>query len=1197
MDLRETNEHLTPEEILIALRSSGRAEDDGFARERQAHIDQCPACAQVKEEYKTVLSKLYEFGKAGRSTSGGGCFPASVWAELAAGMFSQDETLERLKHASSCRACAIELENALDAISGSEPPAQEIQQDLETGTREWQQKFAVQMASRSDDSPRTEKTVPITTSHPAMFRARSWIYVGLAAAIAAAIGLGLFSRLHSSSPDQLIAQAYAQQRTIELRIPGAGYGPIQVERASGRSQSNSPAALLEAESIIRRQMEKTPQDPELLREKAEADLLNWDYQPAIETLGQALRLRPNSFYLLVDLATAHFERGEARSDPADYEAGLQYLGDAIRIEPNNPAALFNRAIIYERLYLYGRAIADWEQFLKIEKEPGWRKEAEKRLQELRLREHQRSLRHVPERLSPAQFKDDLKTKQATSVEEYLEVAERQILPNISAPIAQDENYQTATVLANVLKSEHDDPFLTDLLKSASLPAFHEAMKFLGRSASANHDGHPEEAYADATQAAAIFQKSGSVAGLLASRFEQTYALQFQSKAVSCQALANESVSAAHQYNYAALEVQLLLEQAICSNMNREVGPARDVIQHALTIAKSHGYQSSYLRGLMQMAMAESDAGNESKAWAAIQEGLGLYWTYGLPDVRAYSFYVALDFMAERLGHPNVRIAAAFEALECRSKSSNRLVEASERMRLADAALRLGEVQVAESQAKQAQQLFAAAPQTESVRWHELEARISLARVQALRGTGMTETAVALLASLPEVERLSNRYVEFQYYDTLADLKMSSGDTQASQHFLASAIQIADDGLHSLPTWSERLAWMDQHRQPYIMLTQLLLRSGKQESALDIWEHFRTATASTLPERVASTTMKSLTLTEVRLASQKQPAPDTRILTYAFSPDGLMIWVRHPNEIHAVYLSVPPRDLRRAAENFIGECARPDSDMSNLRSDAHYLYTWLIQPVSQWLPATGHMIVEPDGILGVVPMEALMDPAGAYLGTRYTVTMSSSLRASESASETAGIHASDRALIIAAPTTLNGSLEPPAGAMAEARNVAERFIKPTILTGGDARVSRVGAELGRTGVFHFAGHAGVGRNGVAMLMADGPLGAGQARAWDGHSLSHLKLAVFSACGTAKPSEASESDSLVSEFLQAGAHNVVASRWNVDSMATADFVEVFYGAVLSGGSVSDALQTAANTFRKTPERSHPYYWAAFSAFGRA
>jgi len=1184
---------LTPEEILIALRSGG----DGLDKERQAHIDQCPDCAQIKEEYKAVLSKFYEFGRAGRSISRSDCYPASVWAGIAAGLSTPDETLARLKHASSCRSCAEELENALAAIGSSEPPAQEIAQHLETGTRDWQQKFAVQMSAHGDEQFRAGKSTPIpaSKSQPIMFRPKTWVYVGLAAVAAVAIGLGILSRLRSSSPEQLIAQAYSQQRTIELRIPGAGYGPIQVERASRRSQSNSPAALLEAESIIRRQMEKTPQDPELLREKAEADLLNWDYQPAIETLGQALRLRPNSFYLLVDLATAHFERAEASSDPADYEAGLQYLGDAIRIEPNNPAALFNRAIVYERLYLYGRAIADWEQFLKVEKDPGWRKEAEQRLQELRSREHQRSLRHAPERLTLAQFKDDLKTKQAAGIEEYLEVAERQILPNISASRPQDESYQAATALANVLKSEHDDPFLTDLLQTASRPTFHGAVKLLGQASSANHDGRAEEAYGAATQAAGTFQRLSNVAGLLASRFEQAYALQFESRASSCQTLASEAVDEAHRHGYAALEVQLLLEQAICSNMDREVGPAKSLTQRSLALAKIHNLQSFYLRGLSLLATLESDAGNESGAWSAIHEGLSLYWKSSLPPVRAYSAYVTMERLAERLGHPNVRFAAVFEAMRFRSESTNHVVEASERMRLVNAAIQLGETQVAESQAKQAQQLFAEAPQTESVRWLELEAQINLARVQALRGTRAAETATSLLVFLPEVERLSNRYVEFQYYDTLADLKMSSGDTQAGRHFLASAIRIADDGLQSLPAWGERLAWTNQHRQPYMMLTELLLRSGDQQSALDTWEHFRTATASTLPKPVA--TVRHVSTTEAQLSSKTPPYSETRTLTYAFSPGGLMIWVRWPSEIHGVFLAVPPRDLRRAAENFIGECARPDSDLSNLRSDAHYLYTWLIQPISQWLPTSGHMVVEPDGILAVVPMEALMDPAGAYLGTRYTITIASSLRASDSASQAAVIRASDRALIVAAPTRLDGSLEPPAGAMAEARGVAERFLKPTVLAGGEARVSRVEMELRRNVVFHFAGHAGLTRDGAVMLMADGPLGAGQARSFAGHNLSKLKLVVFSACGTAKPSETSESDSLVNEFLQASAQNVVASRWNVDSMATADFVEVFYGAVLSGSSVANALQTAANAFRKTPERSHPYYWAAFSAFGKA
>jgi CHAT domain-containing protein len=119
----------------------------------------------------------------------------------------------------------------------------------------------------------------------------------------------------------------------------------------------------------------------------------------------------------------------------------------------------------------------------------------------------------------------------------------------------------------------------------------------------------------------------------------------------------------------------------------------------------------------------------------------------------------------------------------------------------------------------------------------------------------------------------------------------------------------------------------------------------------------------------------------------------------------------------------------------------------------------------------------------------------------------------------------------------------------------------------------------------------------MLMADGILGTNQAHALEGRQLNSLKLAVFSACGTAKTTELSDSDSLVTAFLHAGARNVVASRWNVDSMATADFVDLFYGSLLSGASTEGALQNAASAFRKMPERAHPYYWAAFAAFGRA
>ena len=125
----------------------------------------------------------------------------------------------------------------------------------------------------------------------------------------------------------------------------------------------------------------------------------------------------------------------------------------------------------------------------------------------------------------------------------------------------------------------------------------------------------------------------------------------------------------------------------------------------------------------------------------------------------------------------------------------------------------------------------------------------------------------------------------------------------------------------------------------------------------------------------------------------------------------------------------------------------------------------------------------------------------------------------------------------------------------------------------------------------------------MLLADGGLdiaGTAQEHGLGGSTrrdaLQNMKLAVFSACGSARPSEMSPSTSLVVEFLQSGAQHVVASRWNVDSVVTTGFMTLFYSSLLSGHTVDDALQSASKTLQSRTGEAHPYYWAAFSSFGR-
>src|SRR5215831_14911545 len=56
---------------------------------------------------------------------------------------------------------------------------------------------------------------------------RRGVYAGLATSLALAGAVLLFAYLRPSSPQKLIAIAYVQQRTLDLRIPDAGYARIR----------------------------------------------------------------------------------------------------------------------------------------------------------------------------------------------------------------------------------------------------------------------------------------------------------------------------------------------------------------------------------------------------------------------------------------------------------------------------------------------------------------------------------------------------------------------------------------------------------------------------------------------------------------------------------------------------------------------------------------------------------------------------------------------------------------------------------------------------------------------------------------------------------------------------------------------------------------------------------------------------------
>jgi tetratricopeptide (TPR) repeat protein len=97
-------------------------------------------------------------------------------------------------------------------------------------------------------------------------------------------------RWHStpSYADKLLAQAYSEQRSLELRISGARHAPLRVQKGEDRSRFERPLELLEAEEVIAKKLVQDPNDPAWLQAKARAELLDGNYESAVQALQRAL---------------------------------------------------------------------------------------------------------------------------------------------------------------------------------------------------------------------------------------------------------------------------------------------------------------------------------------------------------------------------------------------------------------------------------------------------------------------------------------------------------------------------------------------------------------------------------------------------------------------------------------------------------------------------------------------------------------------------------------------------------------------------------------------------------------------------------------------------------------------------------------------------------------------------------------------
>jgi hypothetical protein len=328
----EQSEHLSNAQIEnYGIRTSGAGPDAAQPDEAlriNAHLESCPSCRRrLLDFHRASFGLLADPQQLAdvqvRTVPTPECPSDDDLRQLAAGLSSTapitdtvaagDALATRLlQHAATCDHCGPLLRTFTEDFSDDfTTEEQATVANLQSSSEAWQKNTARQMleaaatraagntnavvARRTEvGSSRTAATVKShqksSTSGPASSApARKpffwkWVLAPATAGVLASIVFGvLYSQRDTPEKvEQYLAKAYTEKRPMEMRWPGAEWGPPQMTLGSSESVFSKPGPLIDAEKIIKDHSASSSGDSKWLRARAEAEILDGNPQFAIQ---------------------------------------------------------------------------------------------------------------------------------------------------------------------------------------------------------------------------------------------------------------------------------------------------------------------------------------------------------------------------------------------------------------------------------------------------------------------------------------------------------------------------------------------------------------------------------------------------------------------------------------------------------------------------------------------------------------------------------------------------------------------------------------------------------------------------------------------------------------------------------------------------------------------------------------------------
>ena len=330
------------------------------------------------------------------------------------------------------------------------------------------------------------------------------------------------------------------------------------------------------------------------------------------------------------------------------------------------------------------------------------------------------------------------------------------------------------------------------------------------------------------------------------------------------------------------------------------------------------------------------------------------------------------------------------------------------------------------------------------------------------------------------------------------------------------------------------------------------------------------------------------------------------------------------EVRLYELAVSGAELGRQTETFRQELAGRDL---GFQASASRLYDVLIKPAQTQLRGKTNLIIVPDGKLWELPFQALVSSAHRFVIEDSAISYAPSLTVLREITKRRASRPSNAdspaLLAFGNPTSgaekierpglalRNDELAPLPEAEDEVKAVGRLYspARSRVYVGAEAREDRVKREAGNANVLHFATHGTLNDSSPMyshLVFARGNGDEdGLLEAWEIMQLDlKADLAVLSACETAR-GRYSDGEGIIGfswAMFVAGVPATVVSQWKVEAASTRDLLVDFHrslnpqaGRRSARATMAEDLRQAALKLKRSPETSHPFYWAGFVLIG--